>query len=198
MKKKRKIDKNTAYKIAALLVVGLFALVAFSSNLMAQSWGTDITDDLSKRIIIDNDNNANDEVFAVWTDGEGGSELFRVQEDGYVGIGTTSPGGFLEVSHDGSTHNLFVSSEGKVGINTNDPQSTLHIIDGGVAIGFDTAENDPIGTWQLSNDDFYRIGGIIGSVALPILIIQEGGYNVKTIGANAREFFTGLWEAIFI
>ncbi len=29
------------------------------------------------------------------------------------------------------------------------------------------------------------------------LVVQEGGYRVRSLGSNARSFFTGLWETAF-
>jgi acetoin utilization deacetylase AcuC-like enzyme len=29
---------------------------------------------------------------------------------------------------------------------------------------------------------------------LPTLVVQEGGYRTRTLGANARNFFQGLWR----
>lgn len=64
-----------------------------------------------------------------------------------------------------------------------------------VALGLDTAKNDPAGTWLLQARDFRQNGQIIGSLRLPTLVVQEGGYNLRTLGINARHFFEGLWEA---
>jgi len=63
-----------------------------------------------------------------------------------------------------------------------------------ISLGFDTAKNDPTGTWQLSSEDFRQNGVLLGSTGLPTLIVQEGGYNNRNLGINARYFFTGLWE----
>jgi len=52
----------------------------------------------SVRIDIDNDNNSTTRAFVVRNNG-GANTLFRVQEDGYVGIGTASPSTKLHVSH---------------------------------------------------------------------------------------------------
>jgi acetoin utilization deacetylase AcuC-like enzyme len=30
-------------------------------------------------------------------------------------------------------------------------------------------------------------------MALPTLIVQEGGYNTRNLGVHARHFFSGLW-----
>ena len=60
---------------------------------------TDIDDDQSIRMIIDRDNNETNQTFSVWKDGGSGTELFTIQEDGKVGIGTT-PGQRLDVNGD--------------------------------------------------------------------------------------------------
>lgn len=64
-----------------------------------------------------------------------------------------------------------------------------------VALGLDTARGDPTGTWSLSADDFTANGRLVGQLGLPALVVQEGGYRTRTLGANARQFFTGLAEA---
>ena len=63
-----------------------------------------------------------------------------------------------------------------------------------VALGLDTAKGDPTGTWSLVPKDFNINGRMIGSLRLPTLVIQEGGYRIRTLGTNARRFFLGLWE----
>ncbi|MBN2468918.1 MAG: histone deacetylase family protein [Deltaproteobacteria bacterium] len=64
-----------------------------------------------------------------------------------------------------------------------------------VALGLDTARGDPTGTWPLQPKDFVRNGEIVGSMNLPTLVVQEGGYRTRMLGTNARSFFTGLWQA---
>ncbi|MBN2160352.1 MAG: histone deacetylase family protein [Spirochaetes bacterium] len=66
-----------------------------------------------------------------------------------------------------------------------------------VAFGLDTAKGDPTGTWQLTGDDFETVGSMIGSMKLPILIVQEGGYDNRYLGQNARRFFNGLWDGSY-
>lgn len=65
-----------------------------------------------------------------------------------------------------------------------------------VALGLDTAKGDPTGTWQLLVRDFRLNGEAIGSLGLPTVICQEGGYRTGTLGKNALAFFTGLSEAV--
>ncbi|MEZ5670672.1 MAG: GNAT family N-acetyltransferase [Alphaproteobacteria bacterium] len=64
-----------------------------------------------------------------------------------------------------------------------------------VSLGLDTARGDPTGTWPNRAADFHRIGAMIGGAGLPTVVVQEGGYRVRTLGVNARHFFTGLAEA---
>lgn len=61
-----------------------------------------------------------------------------------------------------------------------------------VALGLDPAKGDPTGTWSLGPKDFEENGRMIRAMELPTLIIQEGGYRTRTLGRNARSFFTGL------
>ena len=65
-----------------------------------------------------------------------------------------------------------------------------------VALGLDTAKGDPTGTWSLQAKDFESNGVLIGSLGLPTVVIQEGGYRTRTLGLSARNFFNGLAPAI--
>ncbi|MFW6241975.1 MAG: hypothetical protein ACOC98_15400, partial [Thermodesulfobacteriota bacterium] len=49
------------------------------------------------------------------------------------------------------------------------------------------------GTWSLGAGDFEENGRMIGALGLPTLVVQEGGYKTRSMGINARRFFTGLW-----
>lgn len=66
-----------------------------------------------------------------------------------------------------------------------------------VALGLDTARQDPTGTWSLTPADFKMNGRLIGETGLPILVIQEGGYRTRSLGGNAANFFQGMAEVIF-
>ncbi len=61
-----------------------------------------------------------------------------------------------------------------------------------ICLGLDTAKDDPTGTWTFQARDFAENGRMIGSLNLPILIVQEGGYRTRTLGRNTRHFFMGL------
>ena len=62
-----------------------------------------------------------------------------------------------------------------------------------IALGLDTARNDPSGTWNLVAKDFEANGRQIAALGLPTLIVQEGGYDCSVLGENALAFLNGLW-----
>lgn len=66
-----------------------------------------------------------------------------------------------------------------------------------IALGLDTARGDPTGTWSLRRGDFFENGRMLGRLRLPTVVIQEGGYDNRVLGSNARHFFNGLWEGSF-
>ncbi len=66
-----------------------------------------------------------------------------------------------------------------------------------VSLGLDTAKGDPTGTWALQSKDFHEIGRMIGQLGLPTLVVQEGGYNTRNLGINARNFFSGLYQEYY-
>jgi len=65
-----------------------------------------------------------------------------------------------------------------------------------LSLGLDTAKGDPTGSWNLTADNFYSNGLLIGSLKKPILVVQEGGYRIASIGKNARYFFSGLQKGM--
>ena len=66
-----------------------------------------------------------------------------------------------------------------------------------VPFGLDTAKGDPTGSWTLEAGDFKVMGEMIGSLHLPTLIVQEGGYDTHVLGINARNFMEGLWTGTY-
>jgi len=67
-----------------------------------------------------------------------------------------------------------------------------------VAFGLDTAKKDPTGTWSLEYKDFEENGELISLLGLPTLVVQEGGYNTRTMGKNAVSFLRGLAGGLLI
>jgi len=66
-----------------------------------------------------------------------------------------------------------------------------------VPFGLDTAREDPTGSWTLEANDFEEMGRMTGALHLPSLIIQEGGYDTRVLGINARSFLTGFWTGMY-
>ena len=65
-----------------------------------------------------------------------------------------------------------------------------------IAFGVDTAKGDPTGSFNFTSKDFEKNGRMIGSLRIPSLVVQEGGYVNRTLGANAQHFIKGLFETI--
>lgn len=63
-----------------------------------------------------------------------------------------------------------------------------------IALGLDTAQNDPSGTWELVAEDFHANGLALGELNYPTLIVQEGGYDCSVLGKNALAFLSGIWS----
>ena len=61
-----------------------------------------------------------------------------------------------------------------------------------LSLGFDTYANDPIGGLGIEEASFAEIGKLIGSIDLPLLIVQEGGYDVSKLSALAESFLRGF------
>jgi acetoin utilization deacetylase AcuC-like enzyme/GNAT superfamily N-acetyltransferase len=66
-----------------------------------------------------------------------------------------------------------------------------------LSVGLDIAKGDPTGAWAITTEGFERIGGAIAGLGLPMLVVQEGGYDTRVIGRNARSFLSGLQRAIY-
>ncbi len=66
-----------------------------------------------------------------------------------------------------------------------------------IALGLDTAQNDPSGTWNLLADDFHANGKLIGEFNCPTLVVQEGGYDCSVLGKNALAFLSGMWSGYY-
>lgn len=58
-----------------------------------------------------------------------------------------------------------------------------------VALGFDAHARDPIGVLKLEAADFDPIGRRVRALALPTLVVQEGGYAIDVLGECLTEFF---------
>jgi acetoin utilization deacetylase AcuC-like enzyme len=63
-----------------------------------------------------------------------------------------------------------------------------------VSLGFDTYHADPICNLALQTDDYARIGAAIAGLGMPAVVVQEGGYAVDALGANAAAFLGALGD----
>ncbi len=61
-----------------------------------------------------------------------------------------------------------------------------------VSLGLDIAKADPTGTWSLTPDGLHEVGRRIGALKLPTLLVQEGSYNIRSLGRNAASMLTGV------
>lgn len=60
------------------------------------------------------------------------------------------------------------------------------------AFGADTHESDPIGGFKLPTKFFAEMGAAVRELGLPTVIVQEGGYNLATLGGCVAEVLNGL------
>ena len=61
-----------------------------------------------------------------------------------------------------------------------------------VSLGLDTFVDDPIADLALTADGFQRCGALVGGLDLPTVVLQEGGYDVATLGENVRCWLRGI------
>jgi acetoin utilization deacetylase AcuC-like enzyme len=64
-----------------------------------------------------------------------------------------------------------------------------------VSLGYDTVAGDPHGSWSFSPAIFAQIGRLLAASALPVCVIQEGGYALASLAACAYAFAAGLLDA---
>jgi len=61
-----------------------------------------------------------------------------------------------------------------------------------VAMGYDTFAGDTEGGFALDTNAYTEISRRLAQLALPLLIVQEGGYHTESLGELARRFMVGL------
>ncbi len=65
-----------------------------------------------------------------------------------------------------------------------------------VSLGVDTFHNDPISDLAVTTDGFRAQGELVAQLALPTVILQEGGYDVAAIGDNVTAFLLGVTPGV--
>jgi acetoin utilization deacetylase AcuC-like enzyme len=61
-----------------------------------------------------------------------------------------------------------------------------------LSLGFDIYHEDPQSQVAVSTVGFARLGMLVGRLLRPTLIVQEGGYHLESLQANAHAFFKGF------
>lgn len=61
-----------------------------------------------------------------------------------------------------------------------------------LSLGFDIYVQDPQSQVAVTSEGFARLGETVGQLNLPTLIVQEGGYHLESLQANAEQFFNGF------
>jgi acetoin utilization deacetylase AcuC-like enzyme len=64
-----------------------------------------------------------------------------------------------------------------------------------VSLGVDAAEGDPESPLRVTQAGFQEAGRITGALGLPTVLVQEGGYDLKTLGPLTLEFLSGVESA---
>jgi acetoin utilization deacetylase AcuC-like enzyme len=59
-----------------------------------------------------------------------------------------------------------------------------------VSVGADIYKDDPLGRFKITTEGFNKIGREIADLALPTLIVMEGGYNNDALGDNIVSFLS--------
>jgi acetoin utilization deacetylase AcuC-like enzyme len=65
-----------------------------------------------------------------------------------------------------------------------------------VSLGLDTYRLDPIGPLALTQAAFAESGRRVAALRRPVVVLQEGGYHVADLGANAVAWLGGLHDGL--
>jgi acetoin utilization deacetylase AcuC-like enzyme len=65
-----------------------------------------------------------------------------------------------------------------------------------VALGVDAAAGDPESPLAVTAAGFRAAGRALGALGLPTVVVQEGGYDLATIGPLVREALAGIEEGV--
>jgi acetoin utilization deacetylase AcuC-like enzyme len=64
-----------------------------------------------------------------------------------------------------------------------------------IALGLDAHEDDPYQGMKITTPGFARIGARLAALALPAVLVQEGGYLSDALGPNLASFLDGFQSA---
>ncbi|WP_327031178.1 histone deacetylase family protein [Micromonospora sp. NBC_01740] len=60
-----------------------------------------------------------------------------------------------------------------------------------VSLGLDIAADDPVGTFDVGDEDLWHLGRSLVALGRPLLVIQEGGYALARLEEQIGAFFRG-------
>jgi acetoin utilization deacetylase AcuC-like enzyme len=63
-----------------------------------------------------------------------------------------------------------------------------------VSLGVDAAAGDPESPLRVTPAGFREAGRLLGALDLPTVLVQEGGYDLGSLGALVSETLAGLEE----
>ena len=61
-----------------------------------------------------------------------------------------------------------------------------------VSLGVDPADGDPTAGLCLTTSDFGDVGAALGAIDRPMLVVQEGGYQLHRVGADVLAVLEGI------
>lgn len=65
-----------------------------------------------------------------------------------------------------------------------------------VSLGLDVLKGDPTGTFLLSVEALRSVGKRLAELNVPLLVVQEGGYNLRNLKRGSAAFFRALADAV--
>lgn len=65
-----------------------------------------------------------------------------------------------------------------------------------ISLGLDAGKDDPVATFRISQDGFAEAGRRFARLALPTVLVQEGGYLSSSLGAYLTGFIGGFERAM--
>jgi acetoin utilization deacetylase AcuC-like enzyme len=63
-----------------------------------------------------------------------------------------------------------------------------------VSLGFDTSVDDPLGDFVLTTEGYREAGRRVARLGRRLIVLQEGGYHVPTLGGNALAWLRGCHD----
>jgi acetoin utilization deacetylase AcuC-like enzyme len=60
-----------------------------------------------------------------------------------------------------------------------------------VSLGIDTYSKDPLGDFSLTTPVYSECGRRVAAAAVPLVVLQEGGYYLPDLGENVRQWLLG-------